>query len=221
MSIAALIFDFDGVIADSETIANRVLAETVSALGAPTTLEQSLGRYQGRRWPEVIALIEERLGRPAPPGFAESLKAATLDRFRAELREVEGAADFIRHFAHLPRCIASSSSADRLRVSLDLLGLAPLFEGRIFSADRVPRGKPHPDLFLFAAERLGVPPIRCLVIEDSAGGVRAGVAAGMTMLGLCAASHLKPGHDACLREAGAGHIAHSWAEARALVTALL
>jgi HAD superfamily hydrolase (TIGR01509 family) len=217
----ALIFDFDGVIADSESLSNTVLAETVTALGLPTTLDDSLSRYQGRRWPEALELIESGLGRPLPDGFSDDLKAAILRRFRTELREVAGAADFIRQFSHLPKCIASSSSFDRLQLCLDVLNLSREFDENVFSADMVERGKPHPDIFLFAAKHIGIPPSDCIVIEDSASGVRAGVAAGMIVIGLCAGSHLRDGHAQRLRDAGARHIADTWAEATQLVSKLI
>jgi HAD superfamily hydrolase (TIGR01509 family) len=108
-----------------------------------------------------------------------------------------------------PDGIASSSSIDRLQLCLSVLALEAEFGGHVFSADMVARGKPHPDIFLFAASRLGVRPDQCLVIEDSAGGIRAAVAAGMTVVGLCAASHIREGHDLKLRDAGAVHLAHS------------
>ena len=220
MPLGGLIFDFDGVIADSETLANTVLAETVTALGLPTTLDDSLNCYMGRRWPEAIALIETGLGRPLPATFSDDLKAATLARFRTDLAEIAGAGAFIRRFAHLPRCIASSSSADRLTLCLDVLGLAEEFGPNVFSADLVARGKPHPDIFLFAAERLNVPPADCLVIEDSPSGVRAGIAAGMTVIGLCAGSHIRDGHAQRLRDAGATHVVGTWDEVRKIVTRL-
>ena len=210
--MGALIFDFDGVIADSEAIANTVLAETVTDLGHSTTLDQSLARYAGRRWDEVVAEIEAAIGRPLPSDFSGQLKHATLDRFRTDLKEVSGATNFIRRFSHIPRCIASSSSIDRLQLCLSVLALEAEFGGHVFSADMVARGKPHPDIFLFAAGKLGVKADECLVIEDSAGGVRAAVAAGMTAVGLCAASHIREGHDLKLRDAGAVHLAHSWSE---------
>ena len=125
---------------------------------------------------------------------------------------MSGAANFIKRFSHLPRCIASSSSIDRLRLCLAVLELESEFGDHVFSADMVARGKPHPDIFLLAAGKLGVSPDRCLVIEDSAGGIRAAVAAGMTAVGLCAASHIRAGHDVKLRDAGAVHLAHSWAD---------
>lgn len=210
--MGALIFDFDGVIADSEAIANTVLAEFVIALGHSTTLDEALTRYSGRRWDEAVAEIEVSIGKPVPANFSGKLKRATLERFRTDLKEVVGAADFIQHFAHLPRCIASSSSLDRLQLCLSVLGLEAQFGNHVFSADMVTRGKPHPDIFLYAAERLGVRPSECLVIEDSAGGIRAAVAAGMTAVGLCAASHIRDGHDLKLRDAGAVHLAQSWSD---------
>lgn len=210
--MGALIFDFDGVIADSEALANTVLAEAVTNLGHSTTLDQSLARYAGRRWDDVEAEIEATTGKPLPPNFSSELKRATLERFRTDLKEVSGAANFIRRFSHIPRCIASSSSLDRLQLCLSLLALEAEFGSHVFSADMVARGKPHPDIFLFAADRLGVKPKECLVIEDSAGGIRAAVAAGMTAVGLSAASHIREGHDLTLKDAGAVHLANSWPE---------
>jgi HAD superfamily hydrolase (TIGR01549 family) len=210
--VGALIFDFDGVIADSESIANTVLAETVTGLGHPTTLDQSLTRYLGRRWVEVVAEIEAAIGRKLPGDFSDQLKLATLERFRTDLKEVSGASGFIRRFAHIPRCIASSSSIDRLQLCLSVLALEAEFGNHVYSADLVARGKPHPDIFLYAASKLGVSPNECLVIEDSAGGTRAAVAAGMTVVGLSAASHIRDGHGPKLRDAGAVHLAQSWSD---------
>jgi HAD superfamily hydrolase (TIGR01509 family) len=210
--MSALIFDFDGVIADSEAIANTVLAETVTGLGYATTLDQSLSRFAHRRWVEVMAEIESATGKPLPPDFSNDLKRATFERFRTDLKEVSGAADFIKRFAHLPRAIASSSSIDRLELCLSVLGMEAQFGENVFSADMVARGKPHPDIFLFAAAKLRVSPERCLVIEDSTGGIKAAVAAGMTAVGLCAASHIRDGHDVKLQDAGAVHLARSWKE---------
>jgi beta-phosphoglucomutase-like phosphatase (HAD superfamily) len=211
-TLGALIFDFDGVIADSEIIANTVLAEAVTQLGHPTTLDEALARYSSRTWKEVLIEIEAGTGKPLPADFLSGFKHATLDRFRTDLKEVSGAGRFIKRFSHLPRCIASSSSIDRLELCISVLALEAEFSGRVFSADMVARGKPHPDIFLFAASKLGVEPEQCLVIEDSTGGIKAAVAAGMTAFGLCAASHIRAGHDLKLRDAGALHLAQSWAD---------
>jgi beta-phosphoglucomutase-like phosphatase (HAD superfamily) len=210
LKLAALIFDFDGVIADSEALANTVLAEFVTELGHPTNLEDSLEHYSGRRWDDAIAAIERAVAKPLPATFSDDLRLAILARFRTDLREVSGASQFIRKFSEVPRCIASSSSIDRLQLCLSVLDLADRFGRNVFSADMVPRGKPHPDIFLFAADKLGVSPRSCLVIEDSASGIRAAVAAGMTAVGLCAASHIRGGHQLKLRDAGAVHLANSW-----------
>jgi beta-phosphoglucomutase-like phosphatase (HAD superfamily) len=219
--LGALIFDFDGVIADSEALANTVLAEIVTNLGRVTSLDDSLDQYSGRRWDDAVAAIESAVGKPLPVSFSDDLKSAILARFRTDLTEVSGATKFIRRFSDVPRCIASSSSIDRLQLCLSILKLADEFGSNVFSADMVPRGKPHPDIFLFAAEKLGVNPRSCLVIEDSTSGIKAAVAAGMTVVGLCAASHIREGHQLKLREAGAVHLADSWDEVEKIASQFL
>lgn len=214
-----LIFDFDGVIADSEMLVHVVLGEILAGFGCHSTLDELMDRYIGKRWPEVLAQIERDIG-TVPDDFAVTLKAATLARFRTDLQEVTGARAFISAHAHHPRCIASSSPPDRLQVCLEVLGLLEEFGGKVFSADMVERGKPHPDIFLLAAERIGVPPSRCIVIEDSPSGARAGMAAGMTVIGLCAASHLRSGHCERLAAAGASYTADSWSEVEELFSRL-
>jgi beta-phosphoglucomutase-like phosphatase (HAD superfamily) len=134
---------------------------------------------------------------------------------------VEGAREYLNAFAEVPRCIASSSPLERIDVCLVTLGLAEWFEGRVFSASQVARGKPHPDVFLYAAERMSVPAADALVLEDSVGGVRAGVAAGMTVIGLVAASHIRDGHAARLTAAGAHHVAATFAEAEEITRGYL
>lgn len=209
------------MIADSEALANTVLAEFVSELGHATNLDQALERYAGRRWDDVIAAIEANTGKPVTASFADDLKSATYDRFRSDLTEVSGARRFIEKFADVPRCIASSSSMERLTLCLATLGLADKFGDNVFSADMVARGKPHPDIFLLAAAKLGVDPGSCLVIEDSSSGIKAAVAAGMTAVGLCAASHIRDGHWSRLREAGALHLAGSWREVEEIASQFL
>jgi HAD superfamily hydrolase (TIGR01509 family) len=129
-----------------------------------------------------------------------------------ELRERKGAREFIESFIDIPRCIASSSSPDRLALCLEVLGLTNLFQGRVFSASNVARGKPYPDIFLHAAQQLGVNAADCVVIEDSVGGVMAACAAGATAIGFTAASHIQTGHDSSLRDAGAFHVVRSFEE---------
>jgi HAD superfamily hydrolase (TIGR01509 family) len=208
-----IIYDFDGVIADSEVLANSVLAQFVTELGVPTTLEDCYKLYMGKRFNELMAAVETSLGRPLPEGLSAAFQARTLERFRGELRLVAGAQQHLDAFAHLPRCIASSSSPDRLAVCLDVLELHNDFAGKVFSASAVSRGKPHPDIFLHAAERMRCEPADCIVIEDSASGVTAGIAAGMTVIGLMAASHMRPEHRQSLISAGAHFIAATFEEA--------
>lgn len=216
-----IIYDFDGVIAESEAIANGVLAEMVTQLGVPTTLDESYRLYMGKRFDDVIAAVQTAVGRELPETFPSDFQSRTLDRLGRELQPVSGALDFIRAFDAVPRCIASSSSPDRLAVCLTALDLTEAFAGRVFSASAVPRGKPFPDIFLHAAEQMRVEPARCLVIEDSASGVEAALTAGMTAVGLLAASHIQPGHGERLRTAGAHHVAETFGELQPIVRKLL
>ena len=218
---ALLIFDFDGVVADSEVLANAVLAETITDLGFSTSLQDSYDRYMGKRLPEVIAAVEVAIGKALPDTFADAYQARTLARFQAELIAVEGARDYIFTFAHVPKCIASSSSPDRLALCLDVLDLNAAFQPHVYSASLVPRGKPHPDMFLHAAAQVGVAPLRCVVIEDSPTGVQAGFAAGMTVIGLLAASHIQDGHRQRLMAAGAHGIANDFIQAEAITRTFL
>src|SRR5215475_10796607 len=133
-STRAIIFDFDGVIADSEVLSNTVLAEVVTELGVPTTLEDAYRDYMGKRFHDVIAAIELTVGRSLPRSFAEAYQERTLRRFRQGLAPIAGVREFIAAFLDVPRCIASSSSPDRLALCLEVLEMTPLFEGRVFSA---------------------------------------------------------------------------------------
>jgi HAD superfamily hydrolase (TIGR01509 family) len=217
----AIIFDFDGVLADSEVLSNSVIADLVSEFGVPTTLEDAYRTFMGKRLVEVIATIERVIGRKLPDDFAEAYQARTFAAFRRGLKPIEGAREFVEAWGDVPNCIASSSSPERLALSLEVLDMAALFEGRVFSASNVARGKPHPDIFLHAAEQLGIAAADCIVIEDSVGGVTAARAAGATAIGFTAAGHIQPGHDARLREAGADHVAASFAELDRIVRPLL
>ena len=160
-------------------------------------------------------------GRKLPPDFADAYQRRTFEAFRARLKPVEGAREFLSAWREVPNCIASSSSPERLALSLDVLEMTAMFEGRVFSASNVARGKPHPDIFLHAAEQLGVAPRACVVIEDSVGGITAARAAGATAIGFTAADHVQPGHDARLRDAGADYVVASFAELDRIIRPLL
>lgn len=208
------------MIADSEVVANAVLAEMVTELGVPTSLQDAYGLYMGKRFTEVMSAVEGSLGRAPPPAFASAYQARTLGRFQEELRLVDGVRSYIDAFAHVPRCIASSSSPDRLVLCLELLGLQSEFGRNVFSASAVARGKPHPDIFFYAAQQMGIPPSRSVVLEDSPSGVAAAIAAGMTVIGILAASHIQRDQRERLCSAGAQHVAHSFEEAEGITRRL-
>jgi HAD superfamily hydrolase (TIGR01509 family) len=185
---ALAIFDCDGVLVDSDRIALRIQAERITALGLPITYEDCVREFLGIGMPATLRRIEEWLGRPLPEGWEAELEAAVEEAFRRELRPVPGIGEALDQIERsgITTCIASSGSEEKMMLTLGLTGLYERFAGRIFSADEVERGKPDPDLFFYAAERMGTVPERCIVIEDSPWGVAAGVAAGMSVLGYAA-----------------------------------
>src|SRR4051794_40625003 len=154
MAYDLVIFDCDGVLVDSEPLSNRILAERLTAIGLPTTTEQSLADYMGRSWASCAALIEHRLGRPLPAGFADGYHEELFTALRGELRPVAGVEAVLAALG-TPACVASSGSHEKIRTSLGTTGLLERFDGRIFSASDVEHGKPAPDLFLHASRELG------------------------------------------------------------------
>jgi HAD superfamily hydrolase (TIGR01509 family) len=180
-----VLFDLDGVLVDSEPISTRVLMGVLAEVGLPMDEAATEARFMGRSRSESLQYIEQELGRPVPPDFLDRWQAQVFAAFRSELKPVPGieaALDQLR----VPYCVASGSDPERMRLSLALAGLLPRCEGRLFSATQVAHGKPAPDLFLFAAQQMGVAPDKCVVVEDSVPGVQAGVAAGMRVLGYAA-----------------------------------
>ncbi|MGW7242829.1 HAD family hydrolase [Streptomyces sp. NPDC054804] len=184
-----VIFDNDGVLVDSEPISNRLLAAYLTELGHPTSYEDSIRDYMGSAMHRVHELVQERTGQRLPDNFDDVFHARVFAAFEAELKPVAGAAELLERLAadKVPYCVASSGSHERIRVGHRTTGLDRWFdESRVFSSQDVGRGKPAPDLFLYAAERMGVAPERCAVVEDSPLGVRAAVAAGMDVYGYTA-----------------------------------
>ena len=184
-----IMFDNDGVLVDSEPISNRHLAAYLTELGHPTTYEESLRDYMGSAMHRIHDLIRERTGRRLPDDFDDVFHARVFAAFARELQPVPGVTGVLEKLAadQVPYCVASSGSHERIRVGHRTTGLDRWFpEERIFSSQDVGRGKPAPDLFLYAAERMGVAPRRCLVVEDSPLGVQAAVAAGMDVYGFTA-----------------------------------
>ncbi|MEW1700693.1 HAD family hydrolase [Streptomyces sp. NPDC093249] len=184
-----VIFDNDGVLVDSEPISNTLLAAYLTELGHPTTYEESVRDYMGSAMHRIHDLVEERGGQQLPADFDETFHARVFAAFQERLEGVPGAGKVVELLAQsgVPYCVASSGSHERIRVGHRKTGLDAWFRDEIvFSAEDVGRGKPAPDLFLHAAARMGVEPRRCVVVEDSALGVRAAVAAGMDVYGFTA-----------------------------------
>src|SRR5688500_666088 len=219
MRFDAIIFDFDGVLIESEYVGNKQIADYLTAIGHPTSVEDSMNHFMGLSGDAFLAAIERWIGRPLPDDFYGA-RAEEDARVLAEgLEEVGGAVAFILGLPpELPKAIASSSSMKWIRTHLDHLGLAEHFADKVFSgAEHVSRGKPAPDLYLHAAAELGVDIRRTAIIEDSPVGVQGAVASGGEVIGLCVGRHCMPGHAERLRALGVHHVAHDFEEVAALL----
>jgi HAD superfamily hydrolase (TIGR01509 family) len=211
------IFDCDGVLVDSELLATRIESQLLRDVGVELTPESIAEAFIGLSDTEMHRRIEADWGVTLPDDFTVR-RAARLDEvFRTELRAVPGITGVLEALAG-PRCVASSSTPERIRTSLAVTGLEKFFGSDVFSASSVERGKPAPDLFLSAAHAMQTDPTRCVVIEDSTPGVAAGLAAGMWVVGFTGASHCVPTLADQLLEAGAHEIAR---DAEALLGALV
>jgi len=197
-----VIFDCNGVLVDSEQLATAIVSQEFMRAGFPLTPDIVARYFTGRRPADMFAEVEIAARRKLPENFSITVTAAILRRFRAELRAAKHAT-YALSWLRGPKCVASSSSLDRIRVSLETTDLIRFFEPYLFSGSDVKHGKPAPDLFLYAAGKLGVPPGDCIVVEDSPVGVAAGVAAGMTVIGFVGGSHAGPQLTHHLRAAGA------------------
>jgi HAD superfamily hydrolase (TIGR01509 family) len=184
-----VIFDCDGVLVDSEPISNEVLAVCLTEAGLPTSAAEAMAEYRGRLMDDVVARAQARLGAPLPPGFVDSYERARVRSFELGLRPVPGAAGAVTAItaAGVKACVASQGRLEKTELTLALTGLRPLFgAGALFSAYSVARGKPHPDLFLYAAAQMAELPERTVVVEDTPIGVTAAIAAGMRVVGYAA-----------------------------------
>jgi len=184
-----VIFDCDGVLIDSEIISARMLVAELAQLGLDIDLPYVERNFLGRSYPVVMETIRHEFGLDLPPGFEAQYREALLAAFQQELKVVPHVHDVLTRIG-VPFCVATSSSPRRVEMSLRLVGLAPLVGDRVFTSTLVANGKPAPDLFLFAADKMGARPERTLVIEDSLTGIRAGIAAGMTVWRFVGGSHL-------------------------------
>jgi HAD superfamily hydrolase (TIGR01509 family) len=213
-----VIFDCDGVLVDSETIACRVDSELLTAAGFPHSFEDIRRDFVGISSASMCRLIEARFGRRLPNDMQARILQAAIDAFERELAPIAGVAAAIAAIDR-PRCVASSSDPPRIRRSLELTGLIDFFDPHLFSTKMVAHGKPAPDIFLHAAGQMGATPQGCIVIEDSVPGVTAARAAGMAVLGFVGGGHCTPAQGDKLREAGADSVFADMRELPALIAA--
>ena len=190
MAANLVIFDCDGVLIDSEIISAKMLVDELARLGVAIDLDYVARHFLGRSYPTVMQQIREEFGLNLPEAFEEQYRNRLLAAFERDLTIMPGIAEVIGALA-VPYCIATSSSPRRARRSLEIVAFPRLEETPLFTASMVEHGKPAPDLFLLAAEKMGVKPRDCLVIEDSLNGIRAAHAAGMEVLRFTGGTHLQ------------------------------
>jgi HAD superfamily hydrolase (TIGR01509 family) len=183
-----VIFDCDGVLVDSEPLSVRVLVEALNRHGVDMAEEEAYRRFLGRSLATMKQVMDEEYGFHTGPEFLEAMRLDLYSRFKKELQPIPGIAETLDRLS-TPRCVASSSNPDRIRLSLTITGLIDKLEPHIFSATMVKNGKPAPDLFLHAASHMGMDPKDCIVIEDSPAGIEAAQRAGMTVFGFAGGSH--------------------------------
>jgi len=207
------------VLLESEWAGNAQIADFLTRAGHPTSVEEAMHHFMGLAGREFHAAIERWIGRPLPEGFAEARAEEDRRALAEGVAEVAGAVAFVRSLPpDLPRAVASSSSSDWVRTHLRHLGLDQAFGDRIFSGrEHVARGKPAPDLYLLAADAMGVPISRCAIIEDSPVGVRGALESGATVIGFVGGRHCLDGHEERLRAIGVREIAHDFGQVAALI----
>ncbi len=200
-----VIFDCNGVLVDSETLATQVLSDEFARAGFSLTPDIVARYFTGRQLADVAQDVEAAAGRPLPCDFVARAGDAVLQRLCADVRATAHAAQALA-WLRGPKCVASSSSLERIRATLETTGLIRFFDPHLFSAAQVSRGKPAPDLFLHVARRMGVEPRNCIVVEDSPVGVSAAVRAGMRAIGFVGGSHVGSRLGEHLRSLGASAV---------------
>jgi HAD superfamily hydrolase (TIGR01509 family) len=214
MRFDGIIFDFDGVLIESEFEGNQLLAELLTSLGHPTTVAEAIEHFTGLAGHDFINKVETRIGRALPPEFHDATRAERDRTLEEGIAAVAGAVEFVRALpATQPKAVASSSSTRWVRTHLAHLGLDGAFEPHIYSGrEHVTRGKPAPDIYLHAAKELGIDIDHTLIIEDSKVGATGALASGATVLGLAAGRHCFDGHAEMLASVGVEHLAHDFEE---------
>ncbi|MBB4566621.1 HAD family hydrolase [Rhizobium leucaenae] len=183
-----VIFDCDGVLVDSEPLSVSVLIQAMHDVGVDMSEEDIYSRFLGKSLATLVDTLETEFDVFIDQAFLDRIRNDLYDRFRQELKPINGVAETLDALT-TRRCVASSSQIERIRLSLGVTGLLPRLEPNIFSASMVKRGKPAPDLFLYAAKQMQVAPQDCIVIEDSPAGITAARAAGMTVFAFTGGSH--------------------------------
>lgn len=193
MQFDLIIFDCDGVLVDSEVLANQLLRDALAENGLVMTVEQVVETYVGRSMDAVVSISEELLGSELPEHFLDQLQIKTFALFEKKLKAVDGVEEVLIALKEkdIQICVASSGSFEKMNLTLCITDLKKYFDGNIFNSSQVKRGKPYPDLFLFAADQMQVEPAKCLLIEDSVPGVQGGVAAGMEVMAYSARSNMQ------------------------------
>lgn len=219
MNYAGIIFDFDGVLLESEHVENAKLAEYLTRLGHPTSAADSMANFMGLSGTHFTDAIEQWIGRPLPQDFAESRAVEKEESLARGLSPVAGAVDFVQSLPRdVPRAIASSSTKHWIRTHLDHLKIRDRFEPMIFSGhEDVPNGKPAPDVYRHAASALGLDIRDMVILEDSPVGVQGALASGAEVIGLCAGLHCAADHSDRLRSLGVRKIASDFDEVRRLI----
>jgi len=211
---AALLFDFDGVLIESEYIGNKHVADFLTSIGHPTTPEQSMANFMGYAGKDFLDRVEAWIGRALPEDFFAAREAEDARVMAEGIGEVAGAVAFVRSLpTDLPKAVVSSSSTRWIRRHLEHIGLSDAFGDHLYSGrEHVERGKPAPDLYLYGADKLGVAIGDCAIIEDSPVGATGAVASGGHVIGLCAGNHCAPDHADRLRAIGVAAVASSFDE---------
>jgi HAD superfamily hydrolase (TIGR01509 family) len=176
-----VIFDCDGVLVDSEKIGVHIDRRVLAEVGLDFTIEEVVGHFMGKSDKHFVETVESMLGKQVPENWLDEISKQYQQAFENELTPVPGIVEALDEL-ELAHCVASSGTHEKMRFTLGKTGLLNRFQNKLFSATEVERGKPHPDLFLYAASQMGWAPERCAVVEDSQAGVQAGLAAGMKVV---------------------------------------
>jgi HAD superfamily hydrolase (TIGR01509 family) len=221
MRFDAILFDFDGVLIESEHIGNLQLADYLTRIGHPTSAEQSMAMFMGLSGADFLGAVERWIDRPLPEDFHEERATGAEEAMAQGLPAVAGAVAFVRGLpADLPIAVVSSSSTLWISTHLAHLGLTGRFGDHVYSGrEHVARGKPAPDIYLYGARALGVAIADTVILEDSPVGATGAVASGAHVIGLCAGSHCGADHARVLREIGVHDIAHDFDAVQRILSA--